>query len=130
KAYFMSGKAASYYGTISSYAADKKLLQETIADTDLEFFVLKERIRNMEPKAIPTSYKANNSVAIPASSKNIDRTMKFFDWLFQSRENHDLFELGIEGTHWEAVGEDQYKLLEASNNYMFPGYEFTWNPTM
>lgn len=130
KSYFMSGKAASYYGTISSYAADKKLLKETIADADLEFFVLKDRIRNMEPKAIATNYKANNSIAIPATSKNIDRTMKFFDWLFQSRDNHDLFELGIEGVHWEAVGEDQYNLLDASDNYMFPGYEFTWNPTM
>ncbi|MCR2806315.1 ABC transporter substrate-binding protein [Paenibacillus soyae] len=130
KAYFMSGKAASYYGTISSFAADRKLLQETLAGADLEFFVLKERIRNMEPKAIPTSYKANNSLAIPVSSKNIDRTMKFFDWLFQSRENHDLFEYGIEGKHWEPVGENQLKLLDESKNYIFPGYEFTWNPTM
>jgi len=130
KAYFMSGKAASYYGTISSYAADKKRLQETIANSDLEFFVLKEKIRKMEPGAISTNYKANNSIAIPASSKNIDRTMKFFDWIFQSRENHDLFEYGIEGKHWEPVGENQLKLLDGSNNYIFPGYEFTWNPNM
>ncbi|NIK68047.1 putative aldouronate transport system substrate-binding protein [Paenibacillus sp. BK033] len=130
KAYFMSGKAASYYGTVSSYAADRKLLQETIAGADLEFFVLKEKIRNMEPKAISTSYKANNSIAIPVSSKNIDRTMKFFDWMFQSRENHDLFEYGIQGKHWEAVGDNQMKLLDESKNYIFPGYEFTWNPTM
>ncbi len=130
KAYFMSGKAASYYGTISSFAADRKLLQETISGTDLEFFVLKEKMRNMEPGAIPTSFKANNSIAIPVSSKNIDRTMKFFDWLFQSRENHDLFEHGIEGKHWEPVGENQLKLLDDSKHYIFPGYEFTWNPTM
>ncbi|OUS75868.1 ABC transporter substrate-binding protein [Paenibacillus sp. MY03] len=130
KAYFMSGKAASYYGTISSYAADKKKLQETIADADLEFFVLKDKIRNMEPQAISTSYKSNNSIAIPVSSKNIDRTMKFFDWLFQSRENHDLFEYGIEGKHWEPVGENQLKLLGESDNYVFPGYEFSWNPNM
>lgn len=130
KAYFMSGKAASYYGTISSYAADKKMLQETLAGADLEFFVFKEKIRNMEPQAISTNYKANNSLAIPVSSKNIDRTMKFFDWLFQSRENHDLFEHGIPGKHWEPVGENQLKLLDESDNYVFPGYEFTWNPNM
>ncbi|WP_168121716.1 extracellular solute-binding protein [Paenibacillus sp. HB172176] len=130
KAYFMSGKAASYYGTLSSYAADKKKLQDTIAGSDLEFFVFKEKIRNMEPHAISTNYKANNSLAIPVSSKNIDRTMKFFDWIFQSRENHDLFEYGIPGKHWEPVGENKLKLLDDSKNYTFPGYEFTWNPTM
>lgn len=130
KAYFMSGKAASYYGTISSYSADKKKLQETLAGSDLEFFVLKQSIRNMESKAISTSYKSNNSIAIPATSKNIDRTMQFFDWLFQSRENHDLFEYGIQGKHWEPVGDNQLKLLDESKNYTFPGYEFTWNPNM
>ncbi|SDD07052.1 putative aldouronate transport system substrate-binding protein [Paenibacillus sp. UNCCL117] len=130
KAYFMSGKAASYYGTLSSYAADKKKLKDTIQDADLEFFVFREKMRNMEPKAISTNYKANNSLAIPASSKHIDRTMKFFDWLFQSRENHDLFEYGIQGKHWEPVGDNQLKLLDDSKNYNFPGYEFTWNPNM
>ncbi|WP_079911026.1 extracellular solute-binding protein [Paenibacillus sp. 32352] len=130
KAYFMSGKAASYYGTISSYAADKKKLKDTLAGADLEFFVLKEDIRNMKPQAISTNYKANNSIAIPATSKNIDRTMKFFDWLYSSQDNHDLFELGIPGKHWEAAGTNQYKLLDDSKNYTFPGYELTWNPSM
>jgi putative aldouronate transport system substrate-binding protein len=130
KAYFMSGKAASYYGNLSSYAADKKKLQDTIAGADLEFFVFREKMRSMKPKAIATSYKANNSVAIPASSKNIDRTMKFFDWIFQSQESHDLFELGIPGKHWEPVGDKQYKLLGESKNYILNGWELTWNPTM
>lgn len=129
-AYFMSGKAASFYGTLSSYARDKQKLQDTIAGADLEFFVLKTNVRDMKPQSIATNYKANNSLAIPATSKNIDRTMKFFDWMFSSRENHDLFEYGIPGKHWEAVGEDQIKLLDESKNYIFPGYEFTWNPSM
>lgn len=128
KAYFMSGKAASYYGTLSSFAADAKKLKETIQGADLEFFVFREKMRNMEQKAISVNYKANNSLAIPVSSKNIDRTMKFFDWIFQSQDNHDLFELGIQGKHWEPVGTNQYKLLDESKNYTFPGYEFTWNP--
>jgi putative aldouronate transport system substrate-binding protein len=56
--------------------------------------------------------------------------MKFLDWLFSSRENHDLFEFGIEGKHWEPVGDNQFKLLDESKNYNFPGYELTWNPNM
>lgn len=129
-AYFMSGKAASYYGVLSGYATERKKLQNTIPGADLEFFVFREKMRNMEPKAIPTTYKANNSIAIPVSSKNIDRTMKVFDWIFQSRENHDLIEYGIQGKHWEPVGENQLKLLDDSKNYAFPGYELTWNPNM
>ncbi|UUZ96917.1 extracellular solute-binding protein [Paenibacillus sp. P25] len=130
KAFFMSGKAASYYGTISGYAADRKKLKDTIPGADLEFFITRNDARNMKPHGIPTNYRANNSLAIPASSKNIDRTMKFFDWLFASQDNHDLFELGIPGKHWEAVGTNQYKSLDESKNYIFPGYEFTWNPSM
>jgi putative aldouronate transport system substrate-binding protein len=56
--------------------------------------------------------------------------MKFFDWLFSSRDNHDLFEYGIPGKHWQPVGDNQIKLLDDSKNYNFPGYEFTWNPSM
>ncbi|QYR22275.1 ABC transporter substrate-binding protein [Paenibacillus sp. sptzw28] len=129
-AYFMSGKAASYYGTLYSFAKDRQKLQDTIPGADLEFFVLRTKARKMKPHAISTNYRANNSIAIPASSKNIERTMKFFDWLFSSRDNHDLFEYGVPGKHWEPVGENQIKYLDESKNYNFPGYEFTWNPSM
>ena len=63
----------------------------------------------MKPGAIRTDFRANNSVVIPASSKNIDRTMKFLDWLYSSKDNHDLFELGIEGEHWIKDGDNGYK---------------------
>lgn len=129
-AYFMSGKAASYYSTLAAYAKDRKKLQETIPGADLEMFVLNPKAREMKPQAIGVDYKANNNIAIPANSKNIDRTMKFFDWLLSSKENHDLFEYGIPGKHWEAVGDNQIKLLDDSKNYNFPGYELTWNPAM
>ncbi|WP_248924277.1 extracellular solute-binding protein [Paenibacillus hamazuiensis] len=130
KAFFMSGKAASYEGNLSSFAADRKKLKETNASADLEMFVYNANVRDMKPKAISTNYKTNNSLAIPATSKNADRTMKFFDWLFSSRENHDLFEFGIQGKHWEPVGDNKFKLLDESKNYSFPGYELTWNPNM
>ena len=74
---------------------------------------------------------ANNFVCVPISSSKVDLTMKFLDWLFSSEENHDLFELGIEGEDWEPVGEDQYRVIEgetAAQTYTFPGYVLTWNP--
>ncbi|MDQ0889698.1 putative aldouronate transport system substrate-binding protein [Paenibacillus sp. V4I9] len=128
--YFMSGKAASYYSTLNAFAKDRKKLKDTIPEADLEMFVLKTKVREMKPHAIGVDYVSNNSVAIPATSKNIDRTMKFFDAVFSSRENHDLLEYGIPGKHWEAVGDNQIKLLDEAKNYNFPGYELTWNPSM
>ena len=130
KGYFMSGKAASFYATLSEYAQNKKKLQETIPGADLEMFVLNPKSRDMKPQAIGVDYRSNNSIAIPANSKNIDRTMKFFDWLYSSKDNHDLFEYGIPGKHWQAVGDNQIKLLDEAKNYNFPGYELTWNPSM
>ncbi|MBD0381485.1 ABC transporter substrate-binding protein [Paenibacillus sedimenti] len=130
KSYFMSGKAASYEGTISSFAADRKKLKDANSSADLEYFVYTPGITEMKPKSIDTNYKANNNIAIPATSKNVERTMKFFDWLFSSRENHDLFEHGIKGKHWEPVGDNQIKLLDDSKSYVFPGYELSWNPNM
>jgi putative aldouronate transport system substrate-binding protein len=54
--------------------------------------------------------------------------MAFIDWLFRNKENHDLFELGIEGEDWKAVGADEFQDLSPANKYNFPGYEMTWNP--
>ncbi len=56
--------------------------------------------------------------------------MKFFDWVFSSQENHDLFENGIEGEHWTKDGDRNYKMTDKTTKYLFPGYEFTWSPTM
>ena len=51
----------------------------------------------MEKGCIGTDYRAWNNLVIPVTSKHADETMKFLDWLFQSQDNHDLFELGIKG---------------------------------
>jgi len=59
--------------------------------------------------------------------------MSFFNWLYSDMKNHDLFELGLEGKHWAAVGDTKYKLpdgVDPATNYNFPGYILTWNPTM
>lgn len=127
---FNSGKAASGEGIISGIDRARKKLKESLPDADIEVFVYKTCKRNMQPKCIPTNYRANNSVVIPAVSKHIDRTMTFFDWLFRDQANHDLFQYGIEGKHWQAVGNQDFKLLPDSASYSFPGYELTWNPTM
>ncbi len=116
---------ATLFGITGAEIALKKLVPEG----ELEpFLYINQDMRDMKPGAIRTDFRANNSVVIPASSKNADRTMKFIDWLFSSQENHDLFELGIEGEHWIKDGDNGYKLTDKSSNYSFQGYELTWNP--
>jgi putative aldouronate transport system substrate-binding protein len=87
-----------------------------------------------EPKGqLQTTFQAWNFATIPVTCENPDRVMEFYDWIFSSMENHDLFELGVEGKHWNAVGEDKYEMIknpDTGNNYNFGAYLMTWNPTM
>lgn len=56
----------------------------------------------------------NNGVAINKNSKNPERAMMALNEFYTNPEIQDLTMLGIEGKHWEAVGENQYKLLDES----------------
>lgn len=124
---FWSGQAASTIGTLDDYEKNVSNLESYSPGAELACFVYIDSLRNMEDGSYPTTFAANNGMCVPASSKNIDRTMQFLDWMFGDAAHHDLFELGIEGTDWEAVGEDQYTDLSGYAS-SFPGYAFTWNP--
>lgn len=52
--------------------------------------------------------------------------MMFLNWA-NEKENYDLLSYGIEGKHWEAVGEDKMKNLDTTGYYAF-GYVWLWNP--
>jgi ABC-type glycerol-3-phosphate transport system substrate-binding protein len=124
-------KNASGEGTLSNLMQARLTLKKVVPNGDLEpFFYTSQNIANMKPGAIRTDFRANNSVVIPTSSKNADRTMKFLDWLYSSKDNHDLFELGIEGENWVKDGDNGYKTTDKTANYPFQGYELTWNPTL
>mgnify|MGYP004466724167 CR=1 FL=1 len=68
---------------------------------------------NVETPKIVNPY-INGGMAINANSKNKERAMMVINELYCNRELQDLTMLGIEGKHWEAVGDDQYKILDAS----------------
>ncbi|KQN96089.1 ABC transporter substrate-binding protein [Paenibacillus sp. Leaf72] len=129
-ALFKAGKAASFEGTINDIPSVRQELQKAVPGADVEPFVYLSCAADKKAGCIPTDYKAWNDLVIPITAQDPDRTMKFIDWIFSSQENHDLFELGIEGTHWKAEGEKQYSLTEGSTNYIFPKYELTWNPIL
>lgn len=128
---FKAGKAVSVATDTAGIYDIIKGVQSAVPGADVEMFILDPKIRNFEKGALSTQFKAWNFACIPSTSKNVDRTMMFFDWLFADQANHDLFEYGIEGTNWIADGTDKYKIpdgVDASKNYNLMGYELTWNP--
>lgn len=128
---FQIGKAGAHIDTIDAVPKFNALLKANDPDAELGVYIHEEAARNMEKGLYSASVVGSNCLAVPATSPNIDRTMAFLNWLFESAENHDLFEYGIEGVHWEAVGDSQYKLPEGANattNYNPYGYNLSWNP--
>ncbi|MBP3962827.1 DUF3502 domain-containing protein [Paenibacillus lignilyticus] len=130
---FMSGKAASVFRTLDIYSSESQQLETSIPGAKIGAYVITPGLMDGTAKAVGSDFKAWNFAAIPANSKNVDRTIAFFDWLFANQENHDLFEFGIAGKHWQAEGTTKYSYpatVDAATNYNFPGFTLTWNPTM
>jgi putative aldouronate transport system substrate-binding protein len=122
---FYAEKTAAMEGNISNYLGAATAMEAS--GKSVEAYVYVPTMRERE-RIVSQPLTAWNFLCVPRQSKKIDKTMEFLDWLFQSRENHDLFELGIEGEDWKAVGDYEYENLLPANKYSFPGYEMTWNP--
>jgi putative aldouronate transport system substrate-binding protein len=123
---------AAGYAPLSAFQGTEDKIKQVVPNAELGFFPISKSNQDMAPGKQSTDGKAWNFIAIPATSKKIDRTMEFLDWIFSKQENNDLFTYGIEGKDWQAVGTNQFKLPDGdkSKNYGFPGYELTWNPTL
>lgn len=119
-----AGKIAAMEGNISGYQNYADAAEALGGEVGV--YVYTEGMRNGEP-FVEAPQTAWNFLAVPQQSTKKDQAMQFINWLFEDSANHDLFELGIEGEDWEAVGEDEYRKIDGSN-YTFPGYELTWNP--
>lgn len=126
---FWSGAGGAYIGTLDDYEEVERILTSRVEGAELGAYIINEGIREEREGAVASNYRANNYVCIPASSRHVEETVRFLDWLFTSRENHDLFEYGVEGIHWRAEGEERYEQIpdEEGEYYLFPGYTLTWN---
>lgn len=122
---FFTGKVASVEGNISNYTDMEKAIRDI--GGEVEVYVYTDIMRNQE-QVVTAPRTAWNFLCVPTQSKKKDQAMQFINWLFERQDNHDLFELGIEGEDWKAIGEDAYESLTPANKYSFPGYEMTWNP--
>jgi len=130
---FMAGKAASYVRGLNTYTGISERLANSIPGAELGTFIYNPNYRFDTVKAETSPFQVWNFMAIPVTSPNVDRVMGLLNWIFESQANHDLLELGIEGRHWIAIGDDKFALPPEANpetNYNFPGYILTWNPTI
>lgn len=130
---FAAGKAASYTRGLDTYTTINQRLTSSISGAKLGYMILDNGERSNTPKSLGNTFQSWNFMAIPTTSTNTDRTMQFLNWLYSDMKNHDLFELGIEGKHWTAVGDTKYSLpagVDEKTNYNLPGFILTWNPTM
>lgn len=69
----------------------------------------------------------NNGVAININSKHKERAMMVLNEFYTNPAVQDLAMLGIEGKHWEAVGDDQYKVIDESNFGVSSNCNWGWN---
>ncbi|MDW7658719.1 MAG: ABC transporter substrate-binding protein, partial [Bacillota bacterium] len=65
-----------------------------------------------------------NSNAIPATTKHPEAGLKFLDWMYSSQENQDLVLYGIEGVHWEPVGDTEYRRIKDENNKNLYAFDY------
>lgn len=102
---FAAGKAATMVWNIGSTA-------QTVADINKKHPEWKAQIVdiNAGKKKFVNAY-TNNGIGINASSKNPERALMALDLLRNNRDIYDLTFYGIKGTHWDAVGDTQYKVL-------------------
>lgn len=130
-ALFQIGKAGAILDHIDAIPKFNRQLLNNVPEAELGVFIIDQPARDMQKGYYNAAMAAGNCLAIPASSKNVERTIEFLDWMFTDQANHDLFEYGIEGKHWEPVGEKQYKIpdgVSTATNYNPNGWNFSWNP--
>lgn len=106
-----AGKVASYAHNIGTIASN---LAEARRDVpELEFALADLTPNSKKLGAISTQ----NGTGIHAISKNPERALMFIDLMQNDRQLHDLIYYGIEGVHFNAVGDDKLESTSSTPNY-------------
>lgn len=130
---FLAGSSASFEGTLGSggSAQIQQLLRQTVPDAEVAFWAYDTAFlpQNRTEESLRVDYAAWNFLCVPSYSTDTDQVMAFLDWLYSDWSRLDLFNYGVEGEDWQAVGEEEYTLLEnPAGAFSFPAYELAWNP--
>ncbi|WP_337103700.1 extracellular solute-binding protein [Paenibacillus sp. YIM B09110] len=65
-----------------------------------------------------------NTNAVPITAKHPEASIKFMNWLYSNKDNHNLFLYGIEGTNFKTVGDRTIDIIRDANdqNYYFDSW--------
>ena len=129
---FLQGESASFEGTLNSGSGQiQQQLRAALPQAEVAFWPYDAAFekQNRSPGSIPTTYAAWNYLCVPSYNNNTEQTMRFLDWLYSDWSRVDLFNYGVEGVDWQAIGENEYILLQPEGKpFSFPAYELAWNP--
>jgi putative aldouronate transport system substrate-binding protein len=108
---FLKGTAASFFWNLDS-------VKNFVNQANKEHPEWKATLYDISPNVSKkvNSY-INNGVAINAASKKKERAMMVLNEFYTNKQINELTSLGIEGVHWEAAGDKQYKVLDAEKDY-------------
>ena len=132
---FEAGMGGTVVQSISNFSSVEARLKAQFPEAELEIYVNDPAIREKHENYAQTDFKAWNYLCVPktVSKSKLDGIMKFMNWLFESQENHDLFQYGIKGKHWDVAKDASGKEIANTvdtvgyESYTFPAYELTWN---
>lgn len=97
-----AGKIASFVRNAKTSAADVIKFNQSNQDWKVNFVDLSPNAKRY------VNLYISNGMAIHQTSKNPERALMALDLLRNDPEIHDLTQLGIEGQHWTASGDNQY----------------------
>ena len=112
---FQAGKSALALMNVNTAKSMYNSIMEEHPEWDIRVFDAQEGV-----PAVVNAYVANG-MSIFSKSKHPDRALMALDYLRNDKECNSLFCYGIEGKHWEAVGENGLKSLPGSTNYPYDG---------
>lgn len=112
---FQAGKSALAMMNINTAKSLYATVTAEHPEWDVRIFDAQEGV-----PAIVNSYLANG-MSIFSKSKNPERALMVLDYLRNDELCNSLFCYGIEGKHWEAVGDHGLKSLPDSSNYAYDG---------
>lgn len=112
---FREGKTASITHNMGTLGSLMALMRQT---NQFEVALADINPNSKKSQAVATQ----NGVSVHATSKHPERALMFIDLMQNDQELHDLINLGIEGVHYTAVGDEKFQSTDKSPNYT--GFSF------
>ena len=114
--WYQSGKFFAAYSESLPYLEDQ--INLNVAEHKLTKF-----LHGIVPPQLGTFDVQGCMNSISALSKNPEKTMEFLNLLYTDKEIKNMVNLGIEGKHYVAVGENQYDFPEGVTKSSETGYD-------